>query len=406
MHFLKRIATSLMAMSLATGIVTMATQASAQQKKFKIYLSMSYSGNAWQTETSNLVKALAATPPYDKLVDLKVVISGVDPQAQASAYESMVSNGADGIISFPISATALNRAIRRGCKRGVLFVNYSGTVTEPCAHNVSYITAGFSQNTAQALVNMLNGKGKIFLDRGVPGNSVDKQNYLGAMSVFSKYPGMKILQEYYGMWNDQTTQQETAKALASHPDVDGIWGQNGEGGIIKAMLASGQQKLVPVTGENGNGFRLALINPDYVKRGLRGVSSGDPISTSAYAFKLMMETLMKKRTLTLHNIQYPLPWVTPAQIKVCTGDTFVDGCNVFPAGKVPDSFNTEIFNPNLTPEVSLQSALDGTPTPGATIQLLPAEVTPAPNLPGINCEKCEAPADIYKLSVEQPTVQP
>ena len=188
MRLLKRIATSLVAMSFATGIVTMATHASAQQKKFKIYLSMSYSGNAWQTETSNLVKALAATPPYDKLVDLKVVISGVDPQAQASAYESMVSNGADGIISFPISATALNRAIRRGCKRGVLFVNYSGTVTEPCAHNVSYITAGFSQNTAQALVNMLNGKGKIFLDRGVPGNSVDKQNYLGAMSVFSKYP--------------------------------------------------------------------------------------------------------------------------------------------------------------------------------------------------------------------------
>ena len=208
------------------------------------------------------------------------------------------------------------------------------------------------------------------------------------------------------MWNDQTTQQETAKALASHPDVDGIWGQNGEGGIIKAMLASGQQKLVPVTGENGNGYRLALINPDYVKRGLRGVSSGDPISTSAYAFKLMMETLMKKRTLTLHNIQYPLPWVTPAQIKVCTGDTFVGGCNVFPAGKVPDSFNTEIFNPTLTPEVSLNSALNGTPTPGATIQPLPADVTPAPNLPGINCEKCTAPVDIYKLSVEQPTVQP
>ena len=129
MRLLKRIGTSLLAMTLATGIVTAATDASAQQKKFKIYLSMSYSGNAWQTETSNLVKAMAATPPYDKLVDLKVVISGIDPQAQASAYESMVSNGADAIISFPISATALNRAIRRGCKKGVLFVNYSGTVT-------------------------------------------------------------------------------------------------------------------------------------------------------------------------------------------------------------------------------------------------------------------------------------
>lgn len=405
MRLVKQLACSLAAVGVAAGLA-LPSAAQAQDKKFKIYLSMSYSGNAWQTETSNLVKALAATPPYDKMVELKTVISGIDPQAQASAYESMISNGADAIISFPISATALNRSIKRGCKKGVLFFMYSGTVTEPCAHNVSYITAGFSQNTAQALVNMLHGKGNILLDRGVPGNSVDKQNYQGAMSVFSKYPNIKILQEYYGMWNDQTTQQETAKALASHPDVDGIWGQNGEGGILKAMLASGQQKLVPVTGENGNFFRLALINPDYAKRGLTGVSSGDPIATSAYAFKLMMEVLTKKRTLTLHNIQYPLPWVTPAQIKVCTGDTFVGGCNVFPAGKVPDSFNTEIFNPVLTPEVSLNSALNGTPTPGATIQPLPAEVTPAPNLPGINCEKCQAPADIYKLTVEQPTVQP
>jgi len=43
------------------------TSANAQEKqKFKIYLSLSYSGNAWQSEAANIVKALAATPPYDK----------------------------------------------------------------------------------------------------------------------------------------------------------------------------------------------------------------------------------------------------------------------------------------------------------------------------------------------------
>lgn len=403
----KTIRSCLLAAATAAGVLAMAASPSqAQEKKFKIYLSLSYSGNAWQSEAANIVKALAATPPYDKMVDLKEVISGTDVQAQISAYESMISAGAAGIISFPVSPTGLNRTIHRGCQKGVLFFMYDATVTEPCAYNVSYITAGFGENTAQALVNMLGGKGKIFLSRGVPGNSVDKRHTDGAMWVFKRYPGIKIVAEYYGMWDDQTTQSETAKALAAHPDVDGIWAQAGEDGAIKALLATGRQKLIPVTGENSNGFRLALANPEYQKRGLQGVSSGSPPATAGYAFKLMMEVLTKKRTLATHNIEYPLPWVPASAVKLCAGDRFENGCNTFPQGKVPDSFVTEVFEARLLPELSLVTALDGKPTPGATIQPLPAEVHAAPDTPGINCQRCKAPADMYRLTKVTATVKP
>ena len=391
----------------AKGEAALAQKAlAAAEEKIKIFLSLSYSGNAWQSEAANIVKALAATPPYDKLVELREVISGTDVQAQISAYESMIANGAQGIISFPVSPTGLNRTIHRGCAKGVLFFMYDATVTEPCAYNVSYITAGFGENTAQALVNMLHGKGKIFLSRGVPGNSVDKRHTDGAMSVFKRYPGIQVVDEYYGMWDDQTTQSETAKALAAHPDVDGIWAQAGEDGAVKALLASGRQKLIPMTGENSNGFRLALANPEYQKRGLQGVSSGSPPATAGYAFKLMMEGLTHKRKLDVHEIQYPLPWVPADAVKICTTDKFENGCNTFPQGKVPDSFVTEVFEPKLLPESSLTAALNGTPTPGATIQPLPAEVTAAPDEPGINCQHCKAPANLYHLTKVQPTVQP
>lgn len=380
--------------------------AQAQQKKYKIYLSMSYSGNSWQTETSNEIKAMAATPPYDKMVELKTVISGTDVQAQASAYESMISAGADAIITFPISATGLNRAIRHACDKGVLVYTYSGTVTEPCAHTVSFITSGFPANAAQWIVNQLKGKGNIIVVRGVAGNSVDKMINDGAMSIFNKYPRIKVVAEPYGMWSSQTSQQEVAKALAAHPDTDAIFGLNGTDGTIKALLAARKDKLIPVTGENDNGFRLALADPKLQARGLTGITSGDPIWTSAYAFKLMMEQLTGKRKNVPHNIEVPLPWVTADKVKVCSGDTFEGGCNAFPADKVSDSFNTEIVNPTLTPEMSLNSALHGTPTPGATIQPLPAEVTEAPNVPNINCSNCKAPADLFKLTKVTADVQP
>jgi ribose transport system substrate-binding protein len=392
--------------ALAASSLIWAADAHAKDgDKFKIYLSLSYSGNAWQSEAANIVKALAATAPYDKQVELVENISGTDPQAQISAYESMIDDGADAIISFPISSTALNRTIKSGCDQGVLFFMYDATVTESCAYNVSYLSSGFGENTAQALVNELGGKGKIFLSRGVPGNSVDQRHTDGAMSVFKKYPGIEVVAEYYSYWDDTTTQQETAKALAAHPDVQGIWAQAGEYGAIQALLDAGHA-LVPMTGENSAGFRLALADPAMQAKGLKGVSAGSPPAQAGYAFKLAMEMLMKKRENVPHNIEYPLPWVPAADVKVCTGDSYTDGCNVFPPSKVPSSFVSEVLNPVLLPEVNVESALNGTPVAGATIQPLPAEVVAASNQPGINCDPCEAAPDMYKLTKVEATVQP
>lgn len=403
--WLNVLSAAMAALTLAGAVSTASAQTPPAGKKYKIFLSLSYSGNNWMSETSNEIRALAATPPYDKMVDLKVVISGTDPQAQIAAYESMIDAKADGIISFPISPTALNRTVKRGCEKGVKFFMYDSTVTEPCAYNVSYISAGFGENTAQALVNELGGKGTIFMNRGVPGTSVDKRHADGAKHIFAQYPGIKVVSEYYGMWDDRVSQKETAKALAAHPDVDGVWSELGEAGVLKAF-ADGKGKIPPITGENMNGFRLGFLNQDDVKRGFKGVSSGSPPATAGYAFKLMMEILTGKRNLKPTNVEYPLPWATADQMKLCNGKIIADGCNTFAAGLVPDGFSAEIFNKNYLPEITLDSALKGLPTPGMTIQPLPAAVPVAANEPGINCGDCKAAPDQYKLTVVKATVKP
>lgn len=380
--------------------------APAKAKKFKIYWNLSLTSGGWISAATNAVKALAATPPYDKMVDLQIVISGLDQQKQISDYESMIASGADAIISMPFSTTAYNRAIRRGCNKGVLMVMVELTSTEPCAYNVSTVTSGFGENGGQALVNLLNGKGKIFVNRIVPGFAAEKRHYDGAMSVFKKYPGIQVVAEYYGHATDEDAQAETAKALAAHPDVDGVFSTPGEFGVLKAVIASGRDKLIPIIGEGSNGFRLALADPALQKRGLRGVSSGGTPATAGYAFKMVMEVLTKQRKLTFHNIEYPLPWVPAEEVKVCTGDKFENGCNVFPKEKVPDTFFTEVLSPTYLPELTLISALEGKPTPGATIQKLPAKMFQADNTPGLNCQKCSPPANQYHLTKIKPTVKP
>ena len=338
--------------------------------KDKIYLAMSYSGNNWQDEAGNLAMAVATSATYKDRYELKKLISGTDVQDQIADYQSMIAEGAKLIVSFPISPTALIPVVREGCERGVTFVFYDAVVHEPCAWSVSFITgalpdepekAFFGAQTAQALVDMIGGKGKIFMNRGVPGTSTDNIHYETAMSVFERYPDVEIVAEFYGKWDSAISQQETAKAIAAHPDVAGVWSQDGEVGVVKALQARGIE--IPVTGESGNGFRQEL------SEGWPGVSSGAPPAQAGVAMKMGLKILEDGPDSVPKNIAMPVPWVTTDTAKACPGKEFVDGCNFFP--KESDTFVTEIFEKDLLPESSLTAA-----TTGGGI----GEVTPLPDL--------------------------
>jgi len=244
----------------ATALVAGGAPAPQAQeaKKFKVYLSMFATGGGWLTAASNAIKALAATPPYDKIVDLKEVISGPEPQKQIAAYETMIASGADAIITIPANVTALNRTIKRGCDKGVIFFTFGYTVTEPCAYQVHAITNGFGENGGQVMANLLNGKGKILANHAFPGGPADKRHYDGFLSVIKKYPGMQVVAETWGRASDEVSQAEAAKVLAAHPDIDGVFTQPGELGIIRAFIDLSQQGSTSLR-TVGPGIGLALV---------------------------------------------------------------------------------------------------------------------------------------------------
>lgn len=112
---------------------------------------------------------------------------------------------------------------------------------------------------------------------------------------------------------------------------------------------------------------------------------------------------MKK--LKSNNVEYPLPWVEAKDVKVCHGDRFVNSCNVFPEGKVPPLFVDTALDGTLIPELSLDAVQTGNPTPGATIQPLPA-LKYAADLAGVNCQKCNPPADWIEPNLVKPIPVP
>ncbi len=384
----------------------MATLGQAQAKDtYKVFLNMSYSGNSWQAAAANGIKALAATPPYDKMVEFKTVISGTDVQRQISDLQSMIAAGADAILFYPLSPTALNRVVKQACDKGIAVFTYDVTVTQACAHNVSSITARYGANTAQWMVNQMGGKGEVVFNHGVAGTTVTNTYDEQAYGVFKKYPGIKIVGDFYGNWNDATSQEEVAKILAAHPNIDGIWSVDGSYGSLQAVINGRPDRLVTMAGQSNNGYRLAIADPAMQAKGLKGVSSSSGPSVGGYAFKLMMEVVTGKKKLDQQNVEFPLPWVEPKDVKVCPGDAFVDGCNTFPADKVSALFLATSLDGKLLPELSIDAVQTGNPKAGAKIEELPP-VKYADTLPGINCTDCTPPADWLEPNLVKPIPVP
>jgi len=69
--------------------------------------------------------------------------------------EVVVQAGAEAIVIFPISPTALNQVVKNACDKGVKVFAYDAEITEPCAYNISIDQEEAGRVTAEWLVKKL-----------------------------------------------------------------------------------------------------------------------------------------------------------------------------------------------------------------------------------------------------------
>ena len=352
-----------------------ATQVDAQDKKFKIFLSMSYIGNDWQAEAANMVKAMAAHADFQNKVDLQIQVAGPNAQRQIQQINSMVQAGADAIVTFPISPTALNNVVKNACNQHVVVFAYDAEITEPCAYNTHIDQEEAGRVTAEWLVKKLGGKGDIVVITGVPGTSVDTLRTKAAKEVFAKNPGIKIVAEAVGMWSQAVARTELSKILAtrSWDDIKGLWMQVGCYTANAMQLEAGKkpEQLLPCAGEGANGGRIQMLprgtevegaDCPYCPLGAPRISYASPPYSGGLALKLAVDILEGKKVPKTTIL--PLPIVTNDTIKLCeegTWDEMKAGCNAFKPSIVPNpGWFASIFS-EKTPEIGLQAALVGQP---------------------------------------------
>jgi len=267
-------------------------------------------GNTWGVQSVAEFEAAALRHPEIK----KYYITDAQNNAakQIADVEDLLAKGIDLLIIQAVSPQAIAPTIEKVSAKGIPVIACVSPVgTDKYAASVRALDEDFGRVGAEWLVKQLNGKGNIIILDGMAGITVAENRLNGAKAVFSKYPGIKIVGHEYADWDYAKGKMATENLLAANPVIDGIWSSGGDmtRGAIEAFVAA-RRKLVPMTGEDNNGF-LKLWKK-YQPQGYKAIGASMPTYLFAEGLEIGLK-LLKGQDVPRDTI-IPVPTITEDNI--------------------------------------------------------------------------------------------
>ena len=290
----------------------------AQGKKYRIALSNGWVGSEWRTQMiDEATQAAAAWQALGVDVEVSVQSKNVDVQGQIADVRNFLNQGVDAIIINPNSPTAFNPTFAQAKARGTLVFATDGEVTSPDAHFVGIDQKEWAMLSARWLTEKLGGKGKIALINGVAGHPANQARVEGVHAVLADYPGIEVLNEANADWDVAKAQQVTQTLLATYPEIDGIWTQDGMAeGVWRALESAGRDKDLPATGE----LRASFVR-QWKDKGWTSAASINPPGCMANAVHMAVHMLNGEKLKDgvvggpNHNALYiPTKLITSAEV--------------------------------------------------------------------------------------------
>ncbi len=223
---------------------------------FTIGVSNGFVGSEWRTQMiQDMQTANAEYMKAGLTKDLIVQSADVDVPGQIQQMRNLISRGVNAIIVDPNSITGLNSVISEAKKAGIVVISVDQAIPTQDAVNVVIDQTEWARMSMQWLADQLQGKGNIVIINGIAGNPANEARYNGVKSVLSKYPNIKVLNVVNANWDEATGQQKMADLLASQPNIDGVWSQDGMAqGALQAVVAANPAKWPIMVGEARAGY--------------------------------------------------------------------------------------------------------------------------------------------------------
>ncbi|PSJ60672.1 substrate-binding domain-containing protein [Pseudaminobacter soli (ex Li et al. 2025)] len=235
-----------------TTVAAMAVSVfSTHAEDFKIGLSNGWVGSEWRTQMIDEAKA-AAEAWKAKGVNVEVVVqsANVDVPGQIAHVRNFMSQGVNAIIINPNSPTAFDPIFKQAKQQGILVIATDAEVSSKDATYVGIDQKGWGAAGAKWLAETLGGKGNVVAINGVAGHPANEMRVAGYKEVFGQYPDIKVVNEVNANWDQAQGQQAMQNLLATYPDINGVWVQDGmAAGAWKSIIDAKKGSSIAATGE-------------------------------------------------------------------------------------------------------------------------------------------------------------
>src|SRR3982750_3016519 len=179
---------------LLTGLmVAAAAPTVAADKKYTIYLSNGLIGNDWLQQMQRSAEVAVKKPPLADRVDLHIETVENPAQAQINSLNNIIAAKPDAIILHAASLDALNPTVEAACAAGIVVISFSQVVTAPCPYKLNTNWDSVNHDIPVWLANVLGGKGKIIVDRGLPGSPISEASNKEIERVMAGFPDTEIV---------------------------------------------------------------------------------------------------------------------------------------------------------------------------------------------------------------------
>ncbi len=149
--------------TLIAGVGYCGTAGAASGKKFTIYVSNNYIGNAWRAQMENAIQAIAKRPEYKDKVNLIIVNSENTVTSQTASLQTIIRKKPAGILIDSASTTALNPTVKAACAAGIVVYTFDQTLTAPCAVQVREHDKLEAENMARWLAAAIHENGDVLV---------------------------------------------------------------------------------------------------------------------------------------------------------------------------------------------------------------------------------------------------
>jgi ribose transport system substrate-binding protein len=225
--------------------------AEPEAKTFTIGISNSFISSEYRTQMiAELQEVNAEYMAQGITTELVIESADTDTAGQIQQLQNLISKGVDAILVNPGDVTGLNATLEEAVGKGILVISVDQELSAKGVYNVGIDQKEWAKTSAKWLAEKLGGQGKIVTIEGFPGHPANVARMDGVAEVLADYPGIEVIGNDTGKWDEATGQQVMSTFLASFPALDGYWTQDGMAiGALQAVMAANPAKYPAVVGE-------------------------------------------------------------------------------------------------------------------------------------------------------------